>query len=77
MEGQMPLGNVGFDALGCSLTWRWESGWRLRVWGRRSGSSEWLEAFADGEQLITADVEAELRAVLEHRGRPIQKDEPF
>lgn len=75
---QMPLGNAAYDSLNVSITWRLETGWRLRCSGRRSGSTVWEQSFADEDQAFTTVMvkvlEDRLRA---HGTRDQDYEEPF
>lgn len=45
---QPELGGVGIDAIQVSLTYRWESGYRVRAASRLSGSTVWHEVVSEG-----------------------------
>lgn len=66
---QPSLGSTGLDVVGCNLTWTWEGGWRLRVWGRLSGSEQWYSATLDeGAEPEVATLHDVLRSVVEFYG---------
>lgn len=75
---QVPLGNAAWDSLNVTMTWRLETGWRLRISGRKSGSQKWWHFTACEDQAITEVLRVALGAELDLRGRLDQTyEEPF
>lgn len=80
MEINRPeLGNrLAWDSLNCTMTYRFETGWRLRISGRKSGSSEWHHFHALEDQAVTEVMRNVLGAELDCRGELDQTYlEPF